>query len=216
MRGRCGSGSSGGTGRGWPALATVPVGWGWVAAREAEIPELGITFALLPGDRYLWDFTTLPAWRGHDVYPALLQAILVAEEATRFWIGHDRDNAASARGMAKAGFREVGTAHRRAGRPAPVCSERVGRARRGRRGLPQPPHDRPLTRRPRGRASRPPRHGGAGNGRYRNQERRSTQSSRIAAVGMGSGGGWHDLCQVTRLEVLTLSQPSDRSSGEDE
>lgn len=32
----------------------------------------------------------------------------------RFWIGHYRDNAASARGMAKAGFREVGTAHRRA------------------------------------------------------------------------------------------------------
>ena len=100
-----------------PWLARIgdePVGWGWVAAREAEIPELGITFALLPGDRYLWDFTTLPPWRGHDVYPALLQAILVEEEATRFWIGHDRDNAASARGMAKAGFREVGTAHRRA------------------------------------------------------------------------------------------------------
>ena len=78
-----------------PWLARIgdePVGWGWVAAREAEIPELGITFALLPGDRYLWDFMTLPAWRGHDVYPALLQAILVAEGATRFWIGHDRDN----------------------------------------------------------------------------------------------------------------------------
>ena len=56
---------------------------------------------------------TLPPWRGHDVYPALLQAILVEEEATRFWIGHDRDNEASARGIAKAGFREVGTAHRR-------------------------------------------------------------------------------------------------------
>ena len=100
-----------------PWLARIgdePVGWGWVAAREAEIPELGITFALQPGDRYLWDFTTLTAWRGHDVYPALLQAILVEEEAMRFWIGHGRDNAASARGLAKAGFCEVGTAHRRA------------------------------------------------------------------------------------------------------
>ena len=101
--------------RPWLArIGDVPVGWGWVAAREAKIPELGITFALLPEDRYLWDFTTLPAWRGHDVYPALLQAILVEEGAMRFWIGHGRDNAASARGMAKAGFREVGTAHRRA------------------------------------------------------------------------------------------------------
>ena len=88
-----------------PWLARIgdeAVGWGWVAAREAEIPELSITVALLPGDRYLWDFMTLPAWRGHDVYPALLQAILVAEGAMRFWIGHDRDNAASARGMVKA------------------------------------------------------------------------------------------------------------------
>jgi hypothetical protein len=100
--------------RPWLArIGEVPVGWGWVAASEAEIPELGITFALQPGDRYLWDFMTLPPWRGHDVYPALLHAILVAEEATRFWIGHDRDNPASARGMAKAGFHEVGTAHRR-------------------------------------------------------------------------------------------------------
>jgi hypothetical protein len=35
-------------------------------------------------------------------------------------------------------------------------------------------------------------------------------------MGMGSGGWWHGLCQVTRLVVLTLSQPSGRSSGEDE
>jgi hypothetical protein len=101
--------------RPWLArIGEVPVGWDWVAAREAEIPEWGISFALFPGDRYLWDFTTLPVWRGHDVYAALLRAILVEEGATRFWIGHDQDNAASARGMAKARFREVGTAHRRA------------------------------------------------------------------------------------------------------
>jgi hypothetical protein len=48
------------------------------------------------------------------------------------------------------------------------------------------------------------------------QEALSTQSSRIAAMDMGSGGGWHALCQVTRLEVLTLSQPRERSSREDE
>ena len=138
--------------RPWLArIGKVPVGWGWVAAREAEIQELGFSFALLPGDRYLWDFTMLPAWRGHDVNPALLQAILV-EGATRFWIGHDRDNAASARGMAKAGFREVGTAHRPPDGQTPVCSKRGGRARRSRRGLPQPPHDRPPKRCPRGRA----------------------------------------------------------------
>lgn len=88
------------------------VGWGWIATSQAGIPELGVAFVLRPGDRYLWDFVTVPSWRGHGVYPALLQAIVAQEEATRFWIGHDRDNAASARGIAKAGFREVGTAHR--------------------------------------------------------------------------------------------------------
>ena len=98
-----------------PWLARIvdePAGWGWVATGEAGIPELGVAFALPPGERYLWDFVTLPAWRGHGVYPALLRAILAQEGATRFWIGHDRGNAASARGIAKAGFRDVGVAHR--------------------------------------------------------------------------------------------------------
>ena len=99
--------------RPWLArIAGEPAGWGWVATGEASIPALDVAFALPPGDRYLWDFVTLPAWRGRGVYPALLQAILAQEEAERFWIGHDRDNAASARGIAKAGFREVGAAYR--------------------------------------------------------------------------------------------------------
>lgn len=55
-----------------PWLARIgdePVGWGWVAACEAEIPELGISFALLPGDRYLWDFMTLPRGGGTTSIP---------------------------------------------------------------------------------------------------------------------------------------------------
>ena len=39
--------------RPWLArIGEVPVGWGWVATREAEILELAITFALLLGDYY--------------------------------------------------------------------------------------------------------------------------------------------------------------------
>jgi hypothetical protein len=34
-------------------------------------------------------------------------------EAERFWLGHDMDNYASARGIAKAGFRETGVVFRR-------------------------------------------------------------------------------------------------------
>ena len=91
-----------------------PIGWGWVATREAAIAELGVTLTLPPGDRYLWDFMILPAWRGRGLYPALLRAILSEEEAARFWIGHDAGNTASARGIAKAGFRSVGSVRRTA------------------------------------------------------------------------------------------------------
>jgi RimJ/RimL family protein N-acetyltransferase len=100
-----------------PWLARIegePAGWGWVAGSQAAIGELGITLTLRPGDRYLWDFATPRSWRGRGVYPALLQAILAEEGAARYWIGHDVGNTASARGIVKAGFREVGTVHRMA------------------------------------------------------------------------------------------------------
>jgi RimJ/RimL family protein N-acetyltransferase len=90
-------------------LSDEPVGWGWCADREAAIGELGLTRPIPPGNRYLWDFWTVPAWRGHGIYPRLLQAIVAHErDADRFWVGHDLGNIASARGIGKAGFQEVG------------------------------------------------------------------------------------------------------------
>jgi GNAT superfamily N-acetyltransferase len=82
---------------------------GWVAAFSASIGELGLAFAVPSHDRYLWDFVTLPAWRGHGIYPRVMQAILGAEaaHAGRFWIITAPENVASARGIAKAGFQEV-------------------------------------------------------------------------------------------------------------
>jgi hypothetical protein len=49
---------------------------------------------------------TLAAYRGHGIYPRLLQAIVRAEsaEADRFWIGYAPENHASGAGMRKAGF----------------------------------------------------------------------------------------------------------------
>jgi RimJ/RimL family protein N-acetyltransferase len=90
------------------------IGCGWSATRRAEIGVLDLSFELPPGNRYLWDFVTFPAWRGRGVYPRLLQAILAAEgsEASRFWIGYDWDNVASARGVEKAGFQVVGEVDR--------------------------------------------------------------------------------------------------------
>jgi GNAT superfamily N-acetyltransferase len=99
-------------------LSGVPVAYGWSAVNRASIGELGLEFAIPAGNRYLWDFATLPAWRGMGIYPHLLQAILSREsiEADRFWIGHVYGNSASGRGIVKAGFGEAGATGCRNGR----------------------------------------------------------------------------------------------------
>jgi GNAT superfamily N-acetyltransferase len=86
-----------------------PVGYGWLAHRCGGIDELDFSFGLPAGDAYLWDFATLPNWRGLGVYPHLLQAIVRhASGVERFWIGYEARNLASARGIQKAGFRVIG------------------------------------------------------------------------------------------------------------
>lgn len=64
--------------------------WGWVATRTANIGELGSSFTIPAGERYLWNFVTLPTHRGQGIYPRLLEAIVRAEshEAERFWIAY--------------------------------------------------------------------------------------------------------------------------------
>lgn len=85
------------------------VAWGWSATSTAAIGELGLTIVLPPENRYLWDFVTLPRWRGRGIYPQMLQAILGHEEdVERFWVGHDFSNVASGRGIIRAGFQLVG------------------------------------------------------------------------------------------------------------
>lgn len=93
---------------GW--LHHQPVAYGWSAVQRAEIGEIGCSFVIPDGDRYLWDFATLPAWRGHGLFPRLLQAIVSAESVAvgRFWIAYLPQNGASERGIIKAGFRTVG------------------------------------------------------------------------------------------------------------
>jgi hypothetical protein len=99
-------------------LSGAPVAYGWSAANRASIGELGLEFAIPARNRYLWDFATLPAWRGIGIYPRLLQVILSREsiEAERFWIGHVYGNSASGRGIVKAGFGEAGATGCRDGR----------------------------------------------------------------------------------------------------
>jgi GNAT superfamily N-acetyltransferase len=107
-----------------PYLATIhgePAAYGWSAWKRAEIGELGIDFALPEGNHYLWDFVTLPLYRGRGIYPHMLQGIIKAElgQTERFWIGHDTENIASARGIEKAGLPVIGEVWLRDG--SPIC-----------------------------------------------------------------------------------------------
>lgn len=87
-----------------------PAAYGWLATRNISIGELDIHVELLPDNRYLWDFATLPDWQGRGLYPRLLQSILKQEtqNAERFWIIHAPENLPSSAGMSKAGFEFVG------------------------------------------------------------------------------------------------------------
>lgn len=89
-------------------MGDMAVTYGWVATRTASIGELSLVFSLPAGNRYLWDFATLPEWQGRGLYPRLLQGIVQAEAADRFWIIHAPENLPSSAGMHKAGFQVVG------------------------------------------------------------------------------------------------------------
>jgi len=78
-----------------------------VSLSDEEVGELGLTVRLLPDEAYIWDCVTLPAYRRHGLYVALLGYItrtLRAEGVGTFWIGADADNEASLGGFARAGF----------------------------------------------------------------------------------------------------------------
>jgi GNAT superfamily N-acetyltransferase len=83
-----------------------PAAFGWMARGRALIGELNHEMKLPIGNRYLWNFRTMEAFRGLGVYPALLQYIIQWEEAkaNRFWIIHAPENHSSLKGIKKAGF----------------------------------------------------------------------------------------------------------------
>ena len=86
------------------------VAYGWVSFESEEIGELNLRIRLLPGEAYIWDCATLPAFREKGLYSALLSHILGelrAQDLCRAWIGADYDNIASQKGMARAGFQHV-------------------------------------------------------------------------------------------------------------
>ncbi len=92
-----------------------PVVYGWLATGPSSFGEPTVHFVTPPGHAYLYDFVTLPAWRGRGCYPALLRAIIAAAPTTGdFWIIHHIANIASQRGIAHAGFQIACSVYRAA------------------------------------------------------------------------------------------------------
>lgn len=86
------------------------VAYGWVSFEEEFIGELNLRLRLLPGEAYIWDCVTVPAFRRNHLYSSLLTYILQdlsTENLHRVWIGADFENIASQRGIARAGFRYI-------------------------------------------------------------------------------------------------------------
>ena len=73
-------------------VAGVLAAYGWVSFEEEFIGELGLRLKLLPGEAYIWDCVTLPAYRQNHLYSALLGYMLDELRAgplCRVWIGAD-------------------------------------------------------------------------------------------------------------------------------
>lgn len=84
--------------------------YGWVSFDEEFIGELGLHLRLLPGEAYIFDCATLPAFRQKRLFSALLGFMLQELRLgplCRVWIGADLDNTASQRGIDRAGFHRV-------------------------------------------------------------------------------------------------------------
>lgn len=84
--------------------------YGWVSFEEEHVGELNLRIRLAPGEAYIWDCVTLPAFRQNHLYSALLTYIvkdLRKADLRRVWIGADLDNLGSQRGIARAGFKAV-------------------------------------------------------------------------------------------------------------
>jgi ribosomal protein S18 acetylase RimI-like enzyme len=91
-------------------IAGTPVACGWVSFEQEGIGEQGLRVRLAPGEAYVWNCVTAPAYRRRGLYTLLLRHIaqaLAAEGVRRVWIGADLDNVPSQKGMARAGFQPV-------------------------------------------------------------------------------------------------------------
>ncbi len=93
-----------------PETRPLIVTYGWVAWETEPLGATGCAFAPPYQDAYLYDFATLPDYRGQGFYPALLRYMLqdlAARQVGRAWIGTEPGNLVSAKSIARAGFTKI-------------------------------------------------------------------------------------------------------------
>lgn len=84
------------------------VAYGWSSAGPTHpISEIGRRWPVPEGSRVLYDFHVVPSARGRGLYPRLLAAVRAALAPARIYIYALEGNAASRRGIERAGFVEV-------------------------------------------------------------------------------------------------------------
>lgn len=86
------------------------VAYGWASSESECVGELEREFRMGPGEAYVWDCATLPAYRRAGLYTALLSLIartLCDHDLSRLWIGASLANRPSIRGFVAAGFEPV-------------------------------------------------------------------------------------------------------------
>ncbi len=88
--------------------------YGWVSFGGEYIGELNLWIRLQPGEAYIWDCATLPAYRQQRLYSALLSDMIAelrreppGRPLERLWIGANLDNLPSQKGILRAGFQAV-------------------------------------------------------------------------------------------------------------
>ena len=92
------------------ASGSLIVTFGWVALTAEPLGNTGCSFEPPPGDAYLFDFATVPEYRGQGFYPALLRYILgeLADGGVkRAWITTAPGNQTAARSISRDGFTKV-------------------------------------------------------------------------------------------------------------
>ena len=84
-------------------LGAESVGYAWVATGPAHIGEIGVSFQVMPEDRYLCELVIFDP-RGADLEPQILQAIVRQEKPGRFWAAAGCHKGLSLAELQSAGF----------------------------------------------------------------------------------------------------------------